>query len=86
MNAILNGKLAEIRSLLEAVAKPKITKKLATSGSLEELKKLIAEFYASKPERISFIDKDTHWQVQSGEKVVTPIVVQNGKRFVFGVA
>jgi len=85
MNAILNGKLAELRGLLEAVAKPKITKKLATSGSLEELKMLVAEFYATKPDRITFIAKDTHWQVQSGEKVVTPIVVQVGKRFVFGV-
>ena len=65
--------------------KPKISKKLATSGSLEEMKKLIAEFYYSQPERITYIDHETYWQVKSGEKVVTPIVVQQGKRFVFGV-
>jgi hypothetical protein len=69
---------------LEAAEKPKITKKLATSDSLDELTKLIAEFYYSKPERITFTDHETHWKVQNGEKVVTPIVVQQGKRFVFG--
>lgn len=71
-------------SLHGASSQFKIKKKLATSGSLESLKRLIAEFYATKPERIAFIDQGSHWQVQSGEKVVTPIVVQNGKRFVFG--
>lgn len=73
-----------LESRFNGVEKPKIAKKLATSGSLEELKKLIAEFYYSKPERITFTDRGTHWQVQSGEKVMSPIIVQQGKRFVFG--
>jgi len=66
-------------------AAPKIARKLATAGSLEDVKKLIAQFYASTPDRITLIDHGTHWQVQSGERVVTPIVVQQGKRFIFGV-
>lgn len=66
------------------MAKPKLSLKLATSGSLESMRKLIAEFYACKPDRITFIDRHTHWAVQSGSKEVTPIVVQDGKRFVFG--
>lgn len=64
---------------------PKITKKLATSGTLDGLRGLVAEFYATRPECIALIDQGSHWQVQSGAKVVTPIVIRTSKRFVFGV-
>jgi len=64
----------------------KIEKKLATSGSLEEMKKLIAQFYYSTPDRITYVEHETHWKVKNGEKEVTPVVVRQGKRFVFGVA
>lgn len=67
------------------MTKPKLRLKLATSGSLEGMRKLIANFYACKPDRITFIDRHAFWAVQSGEKGVDPIVVQNGKRFEFGV-
>ncbi len=66
------------------MTKPKLSLKLATSGSLESMRKLIAEFYVCKPDRITFIDRHTFWAVQNGEKKMAPIVVQEGKRFVFG--
>lgn len=63
----------------------KVEKKMASSGSLEALKALVAEFYYTTPDRITFIDSGSHWQVMSGAKLVTPIVVRQGKRFVFGL-
>jgi len=64
-----------------------IKQKLASSGSLNEtgIKKLIAEYYYSRPERITLIDQGTHWQVKNGEKLVSPVVVKQGKRYVFGI-
>jgi hypothetical protein len=60
-------------------------KKLASAGSLDALKKLIAEFYATGAERITLTEKGDYWSVQSGEKPVTPVVAKVGKRFVFGM-
>ena len=66
------------------MSKPKVSLKLGTSGSLESMRKVIAEFYVCKPDRITFVDHHMFWGVKSGEKEVTPIVIQDGKRFVFG--
>jgi hypothetical protein len=64
----------------------KLSQKLASAGSLDALRSLIAQFYYSTPDRIVLTDAQSHWQVQNGDKRVSPIVVRQGKRFVFGVA
>lgn len=58
--------------------------KIASSGTLEALRGLIADFYATKPARITIAWVGTHWQVWVGEKEMTPIVTHKRGRFVFG--
>lgn len=64
----------------------KISQKIASSGSLDELKKLIAKFYVTTPDRIRLSEGAGCWLVMVGEKPVRPLVAQSGKRYVFGVA
>lgn len=64
--------------------KIKIKMKLASSGSLDGIRQLIAEFYVTTPDRIGLTREEKFWKVTSGDKSVTPVVVQQGRRFVFG--
>ncbi len=71
----------------------KLKQKLASSGSLEGLKKLVAEFYCCLPVKVQFSSFGDHYSVGLQDpgrldnplKVMVPVVVQQGRRFVFGV-
>lgn len=68
-----------------AMRKVRIGQKLASTGSLEALKGLVAEFYVTTPERIRFSEGAGCWLVMVGEKPVATVVVEAGRRFIFGV-
>ena len=55
--------------------------KFASAGTVEQIKKLIADFYYSQPEKITIAENGT---VYNNGRELSTFVIKQGKRYIFG--